>query len=54
MPNDKHLLTKLLLVVCNVIGLVVLPVVGLYYYEIPGLLVGGLVGGLLYLGCRRM
>lgn len=54
MPNtDDRIFYKLLLVLCNVVGLVILPVVGLYYYQIPGLIAGGLLGGLLYLACSK-
>jgi hypothetical protein len=51
--NDERLAQKLLIVLCNVMGLIVLPVVGLYYFDLFGLIIGGTVGGFLYLGCRQ-
>ena len=54
MPNqDERLAQKLLVVLCNVVGLIVLPVVGLYYFGIAGLIGGGVAGGLLYYACPQ-
>lgn len=50
--NDR-LVQKLLVVLCNVLGLIVLPVVGLYYFGIIGLICGGVAGGLLYYACPQ-
>lgn len=52
-PPDENedVLGALLKVGCNFLGLVIIPVVGIYYYQIPGLLVGGLLGYGLYRVC---
>lgn len=46
--NNDQLFKKLFLVLFNVVALVVLPIAGLYYFELIGLLAGGVLGGLLY------